>query len=218
MALNQYIDHTLLKPTSNESDYIRLCHEALEYNFKAVCVPPSWVKLCKEKLANSSVLTATVVGFPLGYSLTSSKEQEIKALIEEGVDEIDFVTNISWVKSGHFDLVKNEFKRLRDASGNVVVKAILETGALTESEIKKLCHIAVDTKLDFIKTSTGFSEVGAKISDVALMKKEVGNSILIKSSGGIKDFETAKQFIQAGADRIGCSASVNILKESDGTI
>jgi deoxyribose-phosphate aldolase len=216
--LNQFIDHTLLKPTANESDYLKLCNEAAEFNFKAVCVPPTWVSICKKELKNSNVLVAAVVGFPLGYNLTSTKVQEIQTLISMNVDEIDFVTNISWVKSGKFDLVYEEYKMLRDTAGQVVLKAILETGALSEYEIKKLCDLAVKAKLDFIKTSTGFYETGARLSDVQLMKKQVGSSILIKSSGGIKDFLTAKQFINAGADRIGCSASVKILKESEGNL
>lgn len=215
MNLNHYIDHTLLKSTASETDYLKLCHEALEFNFKAVCVPPAWVSFCKNQLKTSEVLVATVVGFPMGYNLTSTKVSEVQNLIDLGADEIDFVTNISWVKSNKFDFVFEEFKALREAAHGVVLKAILETGALTETEIKKLCELAVQAKIDFIKTSTGFYETGAKISDVELMKKQVGNSIFIKSSGGIKDFKTAQQFIKAGADRIGCSASVAILKESE---
>ncbi len=215
MTLNQYIDHTLLKPTANESDYLKLCSEALEYNFKAVCVPPTWVSFCKHILKNSDVLVATVIGFPLGYSLTSSKVNEVQNLIDLNVDEIDFVINISWVKSDKFDFVFEEFKALREASNGIVLKAILETGALTEPEIKKLCDLALKAKLDFVKTSTGFYETGARLSDVQLMKKQVGQLMQIKSSGGIKDYQTAKQFIDAGADRIGCSASVAILKESN---
>lgn len=218
MALNDYIDHTLLKPTASSSEYIKLCEEAREYKFKAVCVPPTWVPFCKEELKDSDVLIATVVGFPLGYSLTSTKRQEVETLMAMGVDEIDFVTNISWVKSGNFKDIKEEFITLRKAAGKTVLKAILETGALNETEIKKLCQIAIETKMDFVKTSTGFYEVGAKVSDVQLMKKEVGDLVAVKSSGGIRDFQTAKQFILAGADRIGCSASVNILKDSDGSI
>lgn len=218
MLLNQRIDHTLLKPTANEADYMKLTQEAREYQFKAVCVPPTWVEFCKKQLEGSNVLTATVVGFPMGYASTATKVAETKELIDQGADEIDFVTNISWVKSGKFDSVFEEFKRLKDAAEGKVLKAILETGALTETEIKKLCDLAVKAKLDFVKTSTGFYETGARLSDVQLMKRQVGKSILIKSSGGIKDLETAQQFINAGADRIGCSASVSIVKEAESKI
>lgn len=212
--LNEYIDHTLLKTTAAESDYIKLCNEAIQYKFKAVCVPPAWVSFCKKQLKDSDVLIATVVGFPFGYNLTSSKVHELQNLIDLGADEIDFVINLSWVKSDKFDFVFEEFKALREAAGNTVLKAILETGALSEFEIKKLCELAIKSKIDFVKTSTGFHETGAKLSDVQLMKRQVGNAVFIKSSGGIKDLQTAKQFINAGADRIGCSASVSIIKES----
>lgn len=214
LMINQYIDHTLLKPTAAEADYVKLCNEAMEYNFKAVCVPPAWVSFCKKQLKESNVLVATVVGFPLGYCLTSTKVHEIQNLIDLGADEIDFVVNLSWVKSDKFDYVYEEFKALREASKGTVLKAILETGALSEFEIKKLCELAIKSKIDFVKTSTGFYETGAKLSDVQLMKRQVGAAVQIKSSGGIKDFKTAQQFINAGADRIGCSASVSIIKES----
>jgi deoxyribose-phosphate aldolase len=215
MLLNQRIDHTLLKLTASESDYLKLTQEAREYQFKAVCVPPSWVKFCKNQLQDSDVLIATVVGFPMGYALTETKVTECQQLLQLGADEIDFVTNISWIKSQKFDLIFEEFKALKDAAEEKVLKAILETGALSETEIKKLCDLAVKAKLDFVKTSTGFYETGARLSDVQLMKRHVGQSILIKSSGGIKDYQMAQQFINAGADRIGCSASVQILKESE---
>lgn len=215
MTLNQRIDHTLLKPTASESDYLKLTQEAREFQFKAVCVPPSWVEFCKNKLKDSDVLVASVVGFPMGYTLTATKVTETEQLIKLGADEIDFVTNISWIKSGKFDLIFEEFKALKNIAEATVLKAILETGALSETEIKKLCDLAVKAKLDFVKTSTGFYETGARLSDVQLMKRHVGQSILIKSSGGIKDYQMAQQFINAGADRIGCSASVQILKESE---
>ncbi len=214
MKLNQMIDHTLLKVTATEPEYSKLVDDALEFQFKAVCVPPIMVKYCKERLDSSDVLIASVVGFPSGYSLTSTKVEESKNLIQLGADEIDFVTNIGWVKSSKFDLILEEYKAIKDACDGKTTKAILETGALTESEIKKLCDLAIKAKLDFIKTSTGFYEIGARLSDVQLMRRHVGQALLIKASGGIKDFQTAKQFINAGADRLGCSASVNILISS----
>lgn len=214
--LSQFIDHTLLKPTANQQDFLTLCHEAKEFEFKAVCIPPTWVSFCKEQLIGTNVLTAAVVGFPLGYSFTETKLNEIKLLSSFKTDEIDFVVNLSWVKSNQFDKIHDEFKALRDASENIVLKAILETAALTESEIKRLCDIAMETKHDFVKTSTGFYGEGARLEDVKLMKKHVGESISIKASGGIKNLDSALQFINAGANRIGCSASVSILKELRG--
>lgn len=210
--INKYIDHTLLNPLANKSDYLKLACEATQFNLKAICVPPVWVSICIDHIQGSGVQLATVVGFPLGYNLTEHKVNEVSDL-KTVVDEIDFVTNISWVKSKKFDLVFDEFKAIKQTAGNLIVKAILETGALSHDEISKLCELAVKSELDFIKTSTGFYKIGAQVNDVQLIKSCVGDSIKIKASGGIKDYKTAMSFINAGANRLGCSSSLTILKE-----
>ncbi len=211
--IGKYIDHTLLSPTATETEYSKLALEAIEYNLKAICVPPTWTYFCKKIIDGSQVKLATVVGFPLGYSLTQDKLCEVHSMVKIGVDEIDFVSNLSWAKSGKFDRIKDEFKSIRDAAPQVNLKAILETGALTVDEISKLCDLSIAAGLDFIKTSTGFYKVGARIEDVELMKKCVGHSIKIKASGGISSYKSASAFLDAGANRLGCSSSLKILHE-----
>lgn len=210
-ALNEYIDHTLLKPTASSVDYKKLCEEAKQYSFFSVCVPPTWIAYCKTLLSKTNVKVATVVGFPLGYSETSVKVFETQEAFQAGADEIDFVNNLSWVKSGQFENIQNEFKEIRKASPNKVVKVILETGLLLPEEISKLCQIATLENIDFVKTSTGFSEVGARLEDVKLMKLNIGPNVKIKASGGIKNTSQALEFIKAGAERLGCSSSVEIV-------
>lgn len=214
MKINEYIDHTLLKPTATQDEYLKLVEEAIEYNFKAICVPPIQSSLCISELKGNKTLLVSVCGFPLGYNSTQSKIFEIEELVKQNVDEIDFVINQSWVKSSQFKLIKSEFDSLRKASKAAVLKVIIEAGALNETEIKKVCDLAMEAELDFIKTSTGFFEIGAQVKDIQLIKKHVGNKIKIKASGGIRKFEFAEQLIEAGADRIGCSASVQIYKDS----
>jgi deoxyribose-phosphate aldolase len=210
-ALNEYIDHTLLKPTASNVDYKKLCEEAKQYGFFSVCVPPTWISSCKEWLLNSNVKVATVVGFPLGYAQTNVKVFEIQEALRSGADEIDFVNNLSWVKSDQFENIQNEFKEIRKASQNKVIKVILETGLLLPEEISKLCKIATLEQIDFVKTSTGFSEVGARLEDVKLMKLNIGPNVKIKASGGVKNTSQALKFIKAGAERLGCSSSVEIV-------
>lgn len=218
MLINNYIDHTLLKPLADESLYLKLVSEAKENNFYAICVPPTWVNYCKAQCENSSVKIATVVGFPLGYTETENKASECISLIKQGADEIDFVVNLSWVKSKKFDLIKREFDVLRNSTAKSVIKVILETGALQKEETEKLCELALASEFDFVKTSTGFYEVGARLEDVKIMQSVLGGRVKIKASGGIKTFDQAKAFIDLGVSRIGCSESVNILKQSQSSI
>lgn len=214
MELNQFIDHTLLDPLATAEDFKQVCIEAKDYQFKAVCVPPVWVPLCKEQLKDTSVLIASVVGFPNGYNETEVKVYEIKQLLKHGVDEIDFVVNLNWVKSKDYGALKSELQQIREASQDKVIKAIIESGALQSDEIIQLCHLCADTGCDFVKTSTGFYKVKAQIEDVVLMRKNIPQNMKVKASGGIRTYEDAQTFIDKGADRIGCSASVQIMKES----
>lgn len=214
MSINNYIDHTLLKPLADEQLYTQLVEEAVKYNFYAVCVPSSWVKHCKNIAQKHPLKVATVAGFPFGYTETESKASETLNAVKAGADEVDFVVNLSWVKSGKFDLIKREFNVLRTTAPDTVLKVILETGALNVAEIEKLCQLALDTELDFVKTSTGFHEVGARLEDVKTMVSVVGGRVKIKASGGIKTYAQAQEFIKMGVSRIGCSESVNILLQS----
>lgn len=215
MTINNYIDHTLLKPFADESLYTQLVQEALQYNFYAVCVPSAWIRHCKEIAQNRSLKIATVAGFPFGYTETESKASETLNAVKSGADEVDFVTNLSWVKSKKFDLIKREFNVLRTMAPKAVLKVILETGALEQDEIEKLCALALDAELDFVKTSTGFYEIGAQSKDVKTMLSVVGGRVKIKASGGIKTYEQAKEFINLGVSRIGCSESVKIFQQSE---
>lgn len=214
MSINNYIDHTLLKPFAEEHQYDKLVREAVEYNFYAVCVPSSWISFCKSIAKDQPLKIATVAGFPFGYTDTDSKIAETMNAVKLGADEIDFVTNLSWVKSKKFDLIKREYNSLRNAAPDSVLKVILESAALTEDELEKVCALAMDAELDFVKTSTGFYDTGARLSDVKTMLSVVGGRVKIKASGGIKTYEQAKGFIDLGVSRIGCSESVSIFLES----
>lgn len=214
MSINNYIDHTLLKPLADEHLYEKLVREAVEYNFFAVCVPSSWIAFCKSISKDHAVKMATVVGFPFGYTDTDSKVSETMNAVKLGADEVDFVTNLSWVKSKKFDLIKREYNSLRNAAPDSVLKVILESAALSEDELEKVCALAMDAELDFVKTSTGFYDTGARVSDVKTMLSVVGGRVKIKASGGIKNYEQAKSFIDLGVSRLGCSESVSIFLES----
>ncbi|MBT8260854.1 MAG: deoxyribose-phosphate aldolase [Flavobacteriaceae bacterium] len=210
-SLNKYIDHTLLKPTATESDIILLCEEAKQYNFFSVCINSCFVKLAKIILKDSSVKVCTVVGFPLGAMETTSKAFEAKTAIENGADEIDMVINIGFLKSRDYDAVLNDISAVKKATGNKTLKVILETCDLTKDEIIKACELCVEAKADFVKTSTGFSQGGAQLADVKIMKKTVKDKAKIKASGGIRDYETAMHFVDLGVDRLGVSAGVAIM-------
>ncbi|HSH37117.1 deoxyribose-phosphate aldolase [Schnuerera sp.] len=207
------IDHTLLKPEATEEMIKNLCNEAIEYGFAAVCVNPFYVKLAKKILMDSEVKIATVIGFPLGASSKGVKAYEATKAIEDGADEVDMVINIGALKNKDFEFVKKDIKSVVDAvNGNGIVKVIIETCLLTEEEKVKACQLSKEAGAHFVKTSTGFSTGGATIEDVKLMKSIVGEHLQIKASGGVRDYETAIAMIEAGASRIGASASVNIVK------
>ena len=211
--INQYIDHTILKPTCLVSDIEKVCAEAVQYQFAAVCVPPNFVKLAKEKIAGSAVKVATVIGFPFGYSATEAKIAEIILAIVDGADELDVVANISAIKNGDWTAIADEINHILPIirSKNKVVKIIIESGVLTDAEIISCCDIYGVAGIDYLKTSTGYAEKGASVEAVKLFRKHLPESVHIKASGGIRDYATAQQMIDAGATRIGCSAGVAIV-------
>lgn len=213
MSLNKYIDHTVLKPTCLVSDIEKLCAEAKQYDFAAVCVPPHFVKLAKEKLLGSDVKVATVIGFPFGYSATEAKIAEIILAMVDGADELDVVANISAIKNGDWSAIADEINHIMPIirSKGKAIKIIIESGVLTDDEIIKCCDIYGIAGIDFLKTSTGYAEKGASVEAVSLFRKHLPESVQIKASGGIRDYETAKKMIDAGATRIGCSAGVAII-------
>ena len=209
------IDHTLLKPDATESDIKRLCKEALVYGFASVCVNQCWTKLASKLLQNSQVKTCTVIGFPLGANTTEVKVFETRNAVINGAEEVDMVINVGALKSGKFEEVKRDINEVVKASGSPVkVKVILETCYLTDEEKVKASVLAMEAGADFVKTSTGFGPGGATVHDVALLKKVVNGHLGIKAAGGIRSYEEAVEMIEAGATRIGTSASVQIVKQA----
>lgn len=214
MDIAKYIDHTILKPEATAEDVKRLCAEAKEYNFASVCVNACYTKLVSTELKGTDVKTCVVVGFPLGAMTKESKAFETTEAIENGADEIDMVINVGALKAKNYDLLKEDIEAVVNAAaGKAIVKVIIETCLLTDEEKIKACEISKEAKADFVKTSTGFSSGGATKEDIALMRKTVGPDLGVKASGGIRDFKTAMDMINAGASRIGASASIAIVKE-----
>lgn len=218
MNIAPYIDHTLLKQTTTISEIENLCKDALEYGFAAVCVPPLFVKRAKELLVDSPIKIATVIGFPFGYCAIEAKVAEMVLAIVDGADELDMVVNISAIKNGDWTFIANEINTIIPIVRNKgkVIKVIIESGVLTEDEIIKCCDIYGAAGVDYVKTSTGFAEKGASIHDVRLIRQHLADSIKIKASGGIRSYSFAKELINAGANRLGCSASVQIVNEGNG--
>ncbi|ACA45338.1 deoxyribose-phosphate aldolase [Clostridium botulinum] len=212
MKLSKYIDHTLLKPQATEKDILKLIEEAKTYDFASVCVNPSWVKLAYENLKDTDVKVCTVVGFPLGATSTASKVYETKVAIEDGADEIDMVISVGQLKSGNDEYVKEEIKKIVEASKNRLVKVIIETCLLTEEEKVKACTFSKEAGADYVKTSTGFSTGGAKPEDIKLMRETVGKNMGVKASGGIHTREEMEVMIENGATRIGASCGVELVK------
>ncbi len=215
MNIASKIDHTLLKADASEKEIKKLCNEAREFGFAAVCVPPYFVRKCKMWLKDSHVKVATVAGFPLGYANTPAKVEEARRAIDEGADEIDMVINVIALKAGDMNYLRNELTsaativQLRGGK----LKIILETGLLTDAEIITACELCKELTVDFVKTSTGFVQPGATVEAVKLLRANLPKSIKIKASGGIRDKAFALDLIAAGADRLGCSASVKIVTE-----
>ncbi|WP_431160574.1 deoxyribose-phosphate aldolase [Flagellimonas beolgyonensis] len=211
MSLANFIDHTNLKPTATLTDIKKLCEEAKEFGFYAVCVNGCHIPLAQQKLENSDVKLAAVIGFPLGAMSTEAKIFEAKDCIKNGADEIDMVINVGWLKSGKLDEVREEIQAIKNAIGTKILKVIIETCYLTDDEKVTACNLAVEAGADYVKTSTGFGTGGATFEDVILMKKAVGNKAKIKASGGVKDEATALKYIELGVSRIGTSSGPNLL-------
>lgn len=215
MKLEKYFDHTILKPDATRQEVLEVCNEAKENGFASVCVNEYYTGYVKEQLLGTDIAVCVVVGFPLGAESSSIKAFETKMAVEKGADEIDMVINIGALKDKDYDYVENDIRAVRKACEGKVLKVIIETCLLTDEEKIKACELAVKAGADFVKTSTGFSTGGATVSDVALMRKAVENKAKVKASGGIRDYNTAEAMIDAGADRLGTSATVKIVKMRD---
>ena len=206
----QRIDHTLLKATASWQEIKTLCGEAARFKTASVCIPPCYVKPVFEEYGNDPVI-ATVIGFPLGYSITAAKVLETERAVLSGASEIDMVINIGDVKNSRFDFVLEEIKLVKKVCGGKLLKVIIETCYLSEEEKIRLCEIVTEAGADFIKTSTGFGTAGATLADVELFKKHIGSNVKIKAAGGVKTREDLEAFINAGAARIGTSSAVKLL-------
>ena len=212
MEINKYIDHTVLKATSQKKEIKKLCEEAIEYGFYSVCVNGCNVPFACDLVKETGVKVVAVVGFPLGAMSMEAKIFEAERAVEEGASEIDMVINIGALKDKDYTYVEKEIAEIKKAIGNKVLKVIIETCYLTEEEKIKACELSVKAKADFVKTSTGFGTGGATFEDVALMKKVVGDKAQIKASGGVKDLATAQRYIEMGVTRLGTSSGIEIIK------
>ena len=212
--INQLIDHTILKPEASMDDVRKLCIEAKEYNFYSVCVNSAYVNVAYNFLLHSNVKVCSVVGFPLGAMIKEAKAYEAKFAVDSGAEEIDMVINIGLLKSGKIDLFERDIKKVREACKASVLKVIIETCLLDDKEKILACKIAKEYGADFVKTSTGFSTGGATEHDVELMRKTVGDKMGVKASGGIKTYEDAIKMINAGANRLGTSSGIAIMKSA----
>ena len=212
--INRLIDHTILKPETSIDDIRKLCIEAKEYNFYSVCVNSAYVNVAYNFLLHSDVKVCSVVGFPLGAMIKEAKAYEAKFAVDSGAEEIDMVINIGLLKSGKIDLFERDIKKVREACKASVLKVIIETCLLDDKEKILACKIAKEYGADFVKTSTGFSTGGATEHDIELMRKTVGDKIGVKASGGIKTYEDAVKMINAGANRLGTSSGIAIMKSA----
>jgi len=212
------IDHTLLKPEATEADIKKLCDEAAEFGFASVCVNPGWVKRAAEFLRGSGVPVCTVIGFPLGATLSDVKAYEARRAIFDGAREVDMVINIGKLKSGDDCAVEDDIQAVVDAAheNHILCKVIIETALLTDEEKVRACLAAKNAGADFVKTSTGFAKGGATAHDVALMRHTVGKALGVKASGGVKGIDDARAMFEAGATRIGASVGVKIAQEASG--
>lgn len=205
------VDHTLLGQTATWEDIKEILDDSIKYNAASACIPAYYVKPAKEYVGDKLPI-CTVIGFPNGYSTTATKVFETKDAIENGASEIDMVINVGMLKDKKYDLIEDEIRQIHKACNGNILKVIIETCLLTEEEKIKMCEIVTESGAEFIKTSTGFSTSGAKFEDVALMKKYVGKDVKIKPAGGISSFEDAEKFVELGADRLGTSRLVKIIK------
>ena len=213
MNLAKYIDHTLLSPTAQKEEILKLCSEADQYGFFSVCVQPSWVSTSAEALKDSEVKVCTVIGFPHGATSSETKAFETKNAIENGADEIDMVINLGQLKDGNLDYVKSDIQSVVDAANKeALVKVIIESSLLTDDEIKTASRLSKEAGADFVKTSTGFNGAGASVEAVKIMRQTVGEDLGVKASGGVRSKEDADAMITAGATRIGASSGIAIVE------
>lgn len=213
MNLNSYIDHTYLKPEGTQVEIDQLIKEAIDYQFKTVCINPTWIEYANAALRGTDVEVCTVIGFPLGAMSTESKIFEARDAIDKGADEVDMVINIGMLKSRDLDYVSSEIRSIKNTCQNKILKVIIETALLTEEEIALASQAVLQGGGDFVKTSTGFSTRGASVEDVKIIKSIVGDNCKIKASGGIRTHKDMMAMIEAGADRIGASAGKVLLGE-----
>lgn len=211
MNYNKFIDNTLLKANATKDQIKALCEESIKYDFKSVCINPSYIPYAKEILKGSDVLICTVIGFPLGQMSTKAKIFEASDAIDMGADEVDMVINIAKLKDKEYNYVLKEIKDIKKAVGNHILKVIIECCLLTKEEIVKASELVKEAGADFVKTSTGFSKWGAKVEDVALMKKTVGNACEVKAAGGVRTHEELLEMVEAGATRIGTSSGAKLM-------
>lgn len=211
MLDHKLFDHTLLKADATRSQVKDICQEAREQGFASVCVNSYYTSLAAKELEGTEVKTCTVVGFPLGQMSTKAKAMEAGCAVAEGAQEIDMVINVGALKDGLYDFVREDIRQVKEACGSALLKVIIETCLLTDQEKVKACQLSKEAGADYVKTSTGFSTGGAKIADVALMRKTVGPDMGVKASGGIHDAQTAKALVEAGASRLGTSATMKII-------
>ena len=212
MNYNRLIDHTVLKPDTQEEAVIKLCKEALEFNFASVCVNPTFVELCAGLLKGSEVKVCTVIGFPLGANTKEVNGFEALDAVNKGAEEIDMVINIGALKDKKYDYVYEEIKYIKECCKGRLLKVIIETCLLTDEEKVKACELSVKAGADYVKTSTGFSTGGATVSDIALMRKTVGPDLGVKASGGVRSYEDMVNMVEAGATRIGTSSGPKLMK------
>ena len=208
----RHVDHTLLSQTAVWEEIRQICDDAVAYRTASVCIPPSFVRQACDYL-NGKAAVCTVVGFPNGYTTTAAKEFETKDAIKNGASEIDMVINIGWLKDGKYDLIENEIRTLKEACGENILKVIIETCLLTDEEKVKMCQIVTEAGAEYIKTSTGFAGGGATFEDVKLFSEHGGPDVKIKAAGGISSLEDAEKFLELGADRLGTSRIVKLVKD-----
>ncbi len=212
--LLKHVDHTLLTQQATWEEIKTICDEAMEYKTASVCIPPSYVKQAADYM-QGKIAVCTVIGFPNGYMTTKTKEFETKDAIENGASEIDMVINIGWLKDKKYDLIEEEIRTLKAACGNKILKVIIETCLLTDEEKIKMCEIVTKAGADYIKTSTGFSKAGATFADIELFAKHVGENVKMKAAGGISSLADAEKFLELGADRLGTSRIIKLVRNED---
>lgn len=212
----KHVDHTLLTQTATWEEIKQILDDAMKYETASACIPPSYVASAKEYVGDRLPI-CTVIGFPNGYMTTAVKEFETKDALANGADEIDMVINIGWLKDQKYDLIENEIRTLKEACGNKILKVIIETCLLTEEEKIKMCEIVTAAGADYIKTSTGFSKAGAAFEDIELFDKHIGLNVKMKAAGGIASMDDANKFLELGADRLGTSRIIKLVKNEEAT-